>query len=205
MKKKLTAVALVIALVALAIAGGTLAYFTAQDTASNKITTGSIDIEVIEEMKTDNGNVTYPYTGEDGAPVLTIMPGHTQSKIVTVKNTGSSNAFIRVKIEKAWKNADSTTSAIPEAVTTDALALNMVSTKWVKVGDYYYYSEAVAPNAITEVLFDSFTFGSQYGNDYANLTADIVVSADAIQTENGAAEAAWGVKIAGGTVTAVTP
>ena len=49
MKKKILAICLVVALMATAIAGATLAYFTDKDQAANTFELGKVDIELIEK------------------------------------------------------------------------------------------------------------------------------------------------------------
>lgn len=49
MKKKLTAIFLCVALVAIAIVGASLAYFTDTDQATNTFAVGNVKIELIEQ------------------------------------------------------------------------------------------------------------------------------------------------------------
>lgn len=82
MKKKLTAIALVICLMAVAVIGGSLAYFTDTAKAENNFTTGNVDIEVNEVFK-------------EGAKLI---PGVDVQKEVRVENKGSEPAYVRVHI-----------------------------------------------------------------------------------------------------------
>lgn len=97
MKKKIVAFAMVFALAAVAVVGGSLAYFTDTDAKDNTFTTGNVKIELIENFG-DNDPTTpeklLPATGsaQDG----TLENGIT--KEVTVKNTGSEDAYVRVHI-----------------------------------------------------------------------------------------------------------
>lgn len=97
MKKKILAFAMVFALAAVAVVGGSLAYFTDTDAKDNTFTTGNVKIELIENFG-DNDPTTpeklLPATGsaQDG----TLENGIT--KEVTVKNTGSEAAYVRVHI-----------------------------------------------------------------------------------------------------------
>ena len=78
-KKKLT-LAAALALCLLAAVGGTLAWFTAQYRTTNVITTGSVEIRIVET--TDRGGEEAPYEDLlDG-----VMPGTAVSKIVRVEN-----------------------------------------------------------------------------------------------------------------------
>lgn len=67
---------------------GTLAYFTSENTAHNVITSGGVNIEVVEKTQGKDGVlVDFPKEGVRG-----VMPGSDVSKIVSVKNTGESEA-----------------------------------------------------------------------------------------------------------------
>ena len=81
MKRKVLVAALLV--IALALVGyGTAAYFTADGTATNVITTGSISITLDETSVDETGAVS---AFKD---VAGVMPGAKISKIVAVTNTG---------------------------------------------------------------------------------------------------------------------
>ena len=72
----------------------------------------------------------------------------------------------------------------------------MGSDKWVKNGDFYYYTEVVAPGTETEVLFDSITVVE--GKAPAGYTLHVELMSQSIQADgmNGdmkVVESAWGV------------
>lgn len=97
MKKKLLAFAMVFALAAVAVVGGSLAYFTDTDAKDNTFTTGNVDIELIENFGDNNPDTPeklLPATGS--AQAGTLKNGVT--KEVSVKNTGSEDAYVRVHI-----------------------------------------------------------------------------------------------------------
>ena len=97
MKKKLLAFAMVFALAAVAVVGGSLAYFTDTDAKDNTFTTGNVDIELIEKFGDNNPDTPeklLPATGS--AQAGTLKNGVT--KEVSVKNTGSEDAYVRVHI-----------------------------------------------------------------------------------------------------------
>lgn len=105
MKKKLTAIFLCVALVAIAIVGASLAYFTDTDEATNTFAVGNVKIDLIEQQRGENGLVPfeqnkklYPIVGsaqgdkdEYGMPIAK----NYVDKMVTIKNTGSEKAYIR--------------------------------------------------------------------------------------------------------------
>lgn len=106
MKKKILVLCLVVALAVTAVVGGTLAYFTDKDAATNTFTAGGVDIALIEQERDGHGGlqnftqdqVLMPIVGsaqgekdEQGQPVAE----NYIDKMVTIKNTGKSGAYVR--------------------------------------------------------------------------------------------------------------
>lgn len=96
-KKKILVLALTLAMVAILAVGGSLAYFTDSKTADNVFVSGNVAIKLIENFG-DNDPETpeklVPSTGS--AQNGTLQNGIT--KEVSVKNTGSEDAYVRVHI-----------------------------------------------------------------------------------------------------------
>lgn len=153
---------------------GTLAYFTFEDTAHNVITSGGVSIEVVEKTKSTDGAELEDFPKEG---ITGVMPGTEVSKIVSVKNTGNSEAWVRVKVNATIKSAED--KDLPSDVMTYT-----VSGDWTKEGDYYYYKEKVPAGESTSILFDTVKFDPEMGNEYQNCRANIVISAQAVQTAN---------------------
>ena len=148
---------------------GTLAYFTSENTAHNVITTGGVEIKLLEWA--DAGK-TKPFEDLDG-----IMPGCAATKIVEVKNTGHSSAWVRVKIEKEIFTEQAADSSM---VTVDINTAN-----WVPAEDgYLYYHRALQPGETTEPIFTSVTLSPQMGNEFQNATITVDIAAQAVQTAN---------------------
>ena len=107
MKKKIVALCLCVALAVVAIGGATLAYFTDTDEATNTFTAGGVKIDLIEQQVNKDGTAL-----EDFEQNQVLMPivGSAQGakdqfgqpvaenyidKIVTIENTGKSDAYVR--------------------------------------------------------------------------------------------------------------
>ena len=92
MKKKLTAVALVVCMLAIMLVGASLAYFTDQtEVKQNTFTVGNVEITLTEPAwDKDTG------TGEKDAPE--VYPGEALAKDPTVTNVGANPCFVRVKV-----------------------------------------------------------------------------------------------------------
>lgn len=114
MKKKLTAIALIVALLAVAVIGGSLAYFTDEtDTAVNTFTVGKVKIDLDEAKVNEDGK---PVKGEevvddpaDADRVIEntydLMPGLTYTKDPTVTvEKGSRDCYVRAFV--TLTNAD---------------------------------------------------------------------------------------------------
>lgn len=82
MKKKIIAICVVACLAVIAVAGATLAYFTAEDTVDNVFTMKGIKIKINEEFVQNSE----------------LIPGLDINKDITVTNTGTSDAYVRVHI-----------------------------------------------------------------------------------------------------------
>lgn len=173
MKRKILCLS-VIAIMLAILAAGTIAYFTAEGRAHNVITTGSINITVVEQQKGENG-MTVEYPTE---PITNVVPGAEISKIVTIRNDGKSTAWIRVKVGTEIK-------LVGEGVAdTSLIVLNFDDKNWTEKDGYYYYNKPVDPTESTTALFDTVKFDPQMGNEYQNCTVNINIYAQAVQTAN---------------------
>ena len=106
MKKKIIALSLAAIIAVTAIASASLAYLMDTDSADNVFTVGNVQIELVEQQRGENGleafedkKVLLPIVGSAQGDKDTLgMPtaANYVDKIVTVKNTGVSAAYIRV-------------------------------------------------------------------------------------------------------------
>lgn len=178
MKRKSLFLSLLVICISI-VAMGSLAYFNAEGTAHNVVTTGGVNIEVVEQMKDGNTLVDFPEEGIRG-----VMPGTSVSKIVKVKNTGTSEAWIRVKVSMFLKGADGGDLPLKLANDSDVMSFTVMD-GWVDGGDgYYYYTKPIVSDAFTDVLFEEVEFNPAMGNEYQNCAANILVYAQAVQTAN---------------------
>lgn len=177
MKKKLTIIS-VLVICATIVTSGTLAYFTAEDRARNVITSGGVNIELVETTKKGDGTeVEFPKEGLTG-----IMPGTSASKIVSVKNIGD-EAWIRVKVDTTI--LDSQGNELPQTIgDTSVVSYEVSSTDWFSSNGYYYYKDSVQMNESTNILFDEVRFAKEMGNEYQNCRIEIDIDAQAVQTAN---------------------
>ena len=117
MKKKITAIFLCVALVAIAIVGASLAYFTDKDEATNTFTMGNVKIDLQETFDPDTA---------------VLRPGsQTTNKIekkVWIENTGTENAYVWYEwyIPSALDSTDGSTG------TNNVLHVNSNGNSWDK-------------------------------------------------------------------------
>ena len=159
MKRKLLLLS-VLAICVATLAAGTLAYFSANGTARNVITTGNVSIAVEEWADADK---TQPFEDLTG-----IMPGTTVTKIAEVRNTGEADAWIRVRLTGDIRlTGDGTPD--PSLIKPD---LN--TTDWTLAADgYLYCNKAIRPGETTAPLFTCVTFDAGMGNEYQDAEAYI--------------------------------
>lgn len=173
MKKKILAIALAVAVLAIMVSGS-LAYFTAQDKVTNTFTVGSVKIEIYE-----NDQPTTDDTIEFGTliPIVnTDDPAADESytaKVVDVKNTGKNDAYIRTHI------------AIPTAL-VGYLHLDLTESGWERQADstatvdgvaYTVYAwdhtAAVTPGSFTNELLQGVYLGADVDLE-ENAAGDLV-------------------------------
>ena len=107
MKKKIVTCSLVVALLVIGVIGASLAYFTDTDNATNTFTVGNVKIKLIEQERNADGTALKDFEQDK---VLNPIVGSAQGekdkfgmptaknyvdKMVTVKNTGTNDAYIR--------------------------------------------------------------------------------------------------------------
>lgn len=174
MTKRKRIVALLVGVLLLAGAAGTFAWLSVTGVLVNEFGFGSVSPSVDETLK-DN-----------------------VKRDVSVKNTGSAPAYLRVAVDIYWQDQDGARlwdEPVADADYTiewgdkgDAAAANSPSS-WVLASDgFYYWTSPVAPLGKTDVLIKSVTERKAAGK---NLVVDI--STQAIQsTPDDAVTEAWG-------------
>lgn len=99
MKKKIVSLCLVVAMAAIAIVGGTLAYLTDRDQVDNTFTVGNVKIDLYEYTDYDgDGELNLEKKFQEYLNYTDIMPGNALPKVPYVENTGSNAAYVRVAV-----------------------------------------------------------------------------------------------------------
>lgn len=129
MKRKITLIAAAVICVSM-IVQGTNAFFTDREKAHNVITTGDLDIKLVEKALPEDGGEFVPFEN-----VIGVMPGKNVSKIVTVLNQGSQPAYVRVRLDKALKFAEGSSGAADWSLIT----CDMNTKDWTEKEGYFYY------------------------------------------------------------------
>ena len=170
MKRRIALAALVLLLVC-GVAGGTTAYYTTTAQATNVITTGGIDVDLQE------------WADEDGTPfedVLGVLPGRSVTKIVTAKNIGPNEAWVRLRFEKSVQLAEGVEGEVDPAL----VELDLNTEDWIEKDGWYYYSQKLLPGEISPPLFTEVNFAEEMGNVWQGSTVTIDVEMHAVQVAN---------------------
>lgn len=170
MKKRMLTAALALCCLAV-LATGTLAYFTAEETAQNVITMGALKMDLVELNE----------KGKPWTDVENIVPGMEVTKKAFVKNTGTVDFYTRVKITKRFVNEQG--EKLPE-LNTGLVELDLGEDWKLDEDGFYYYKEPVAPGEETKPLFTTVTFSTEMGNEYQNVKVKIDLDAQAVQSRN---------------------
>ena len=176
-KKKVGALSAVVALLAVAIIGGTMAYFTDTASKDNVFTIGNIDI-VLEEP------------AWDAAEHEDVYPGEALPKDPIITNVGENPCFVRAAI------ADVNGSG---ATFETNYVTGAVGEGWVNGGDGYYYymtplagpyqvaNEGMSP--VTTKLFDQIRIPTAVTNGDSETQYNLQISVQAVQAQG--AKPSW--------------
>ena len=141
------------------------------------VTVGS----TIAYLVTSSGPVANTFTPSKVTSAVeeTFTQGTDTKKDVKIKNTGDTNAYIRAAIVITWKDEDGNTMPVVPVTGVD-YTIDINTTDWTTSGGYYYYKEAVAPDAKTTNLINSCVSTGRY-TDGRKLCVEVIGSA--IQSE----------------------
>ena len=202
MKKYINKKSIIIAsvmLLLLVAVGTTLAYiFTETEPVENTFNPSKVSCAVVE----NNGT---PVTGS-------VTDTGNVKENVQIKNTGDTDAYIRVAVTVNWMNADGTRvwAQKPIQNTDYTITYNLSKDGWFDGGDgFYYYSKAVSPtspNNLTGILISNAALMSgvtaPVGTDGTPYYLSIEIVASAIQsTPKTVVEEQWGVTVKDGVIT----
>lgn len=158
----------------------TLAFFTAEDTALNRVTMGNVALILNDDTLDPETEDLVPFP-EEGFSF--VMPGDTVDKIVSVTNDGDNPIWVRVRLDRSLILAD-------EAADIDfnVLGLDLNLEDWTEGEDgWFYYKEILEPGVTTENLFTQVTFPTSLGNSFMNAEVEIDVLAQGVQSQNNGA------------------
>ncbi len=166
-KLRLTVIALVAIIITL-LSQGTLAYYSTVGKATNVITSGGVDLQIIE---TTNQGTPFPEEG------VYIIPGDVVSKQVAIKNVCEHPFYLRVKIVYGIDS-----EVLPAE---ECFKLNINNTDWTLKDGWYYYNKELLIGETTPFIFSNVEIvGSKVDNSYIGKTLRLTVDAQAVQSEN---------------------
>ena len=159
-----------VALIATLAVGGTLAWLSAYtQPVKNTFVMGTVPPQVTENFD------------------------HRVKEDVAVTNTGNIPAYIRVALVFTWQEGEDENAKVvgtpvdPE----EDLVIDWGDSGWIKIGDYYYYTQPVAAGATTSNLIDKAEVKTANG-----YRMNLQVIADSIQANpTSVVEGQWGVMV----------
>ena len=171
-----------VALIATLAVGGTLAWLSAYtQPVKNTFVMGTVPPQVTENFE-----------------------NHQVKEDVAVTNTGNIPAYIRVALVFTWQEGEGENAKVVGTPVDPAEDLNIVwgdgtgtgtaeapGNGWIKIGDYYYYTQPVAAGATTSNLIDKAEVKTANG-----YRMNLQVIADSIQANpTSVVQSQWGVMV----------
>lgn len=165
-KRPLVLLAALVLLIALGVGATVGLLHTGTEPLQNDFTYGKVSSEVLESFEAENG----VYAKRD----------------VRIKNTGNTDAYIRVLLVFTWKDADGNVFVNKPELDRDYQINLALSNGWIVaqngIGAYIYYKYPVAAGAETPVLIDSVRLADGVtGPENGKYSLSVEVVADAVQ------------------------
>ena len=180
MKKKVTAIALAVCILAVAVIGATMAYFTDTDSKTNTFTFGKVDIDLTEDSTNENGAVKGDISTDGGITYPGVLPGLVYSKVLTVTvKRDSLDAWVII------------TATVPTVYDWDGLFNDSIDTaNFTKdrktVGEntvYYFYANAAVTAGSSVTPFTEVKINPALTQNDVAKKFDMVINAYAIQKD----------------------
>ena len=153
----------------------TLAYYTVLGKATNVITSGDVQLKIIE--KTADGS-DFPAEG------VSVIPGDIVSKRVTVENVCNQPFYLRVQLVSSTTN-----EALPP---DECMNVNIDTVNWTLRDGYYYYNRVLQPTETTPALFTEVEIvGEKVDRTHGGSVLSLTVNAYAVQSANNPADHPW--------------
>ena len=186
-QKKRRWAAVIAAVAAVALASVAVAFMLRRAEAQSDFTPAAVTCAVHEKVNGVEKEAT-------DSPIY----GSVKSDI-TVENTGTTAAFLRVRLSACWVDANGNVTGAPSKLPEITLRQD-----WLDAGDgLYYYELPVEPGQRTTVLCDLMQLGTSISPTGAAVYQQVTVLAEAVQAlPEKAAREAWGVTVADGRITA---
>lgn len=155
--RKGIAVMSIILLMTIMISGGTMAWFVSNSKSTSEIELGTVKIKVIR----------------------------TEDKKIHIKNLGTSDSYVRVRLIPQWSN--------PNLSVSNAV-LDLSNENWTskQADGYYYYKKPLKANYVTSNLLNDISIGT-LKEDYKGETFTLKVVAEGVQTAHDAWKDTWGI------------
>mgnify|MGYP001658210665 FL=1 len=184
-KKQLLRTLIACGLVVSVAAGGTVAYLTDAETATNTFTVGKVKIDLEEPS----------YPGNDSDEVKNIIPNQEIVKDPQIENTDNNDALVFIRVEIPQETFTDEDDGIGEQKKQDLFRLKGVSDQWellrtetvagedgkAKTSYVYGYKKTLGKDATTDKLFQKVQMKNAVESDLSGNVEDIIVTACAIQ------------------------
>lgn len=189
MAKKTKHILTILALLLVALVGGTIAYYTSQQKFDNEFSVAEPGVAIQEKfMPTDSW-----------------VPGEEKSKEVWFTNTGEMDMFLRFSVEAEWEGSDHPEVDADSVITLfwnqgndqrddEKPPIDFVADKQEK---YYYYTKLLKAGESTQHVLESVKFATNLSNDghlnsdYSNTQINLTITGETVLADPGAVAEQW--------------
>lgn len=183
--KKNKLLILLITLCVLVPVGGAVAYFRAETSSRNKLSSGNVGIELMDT--TSEGDAIQ---SEEGIDFTFAYPGAVKEKETFVQNISDNDLYTRITVTKYWidEEGNKVIDADPKLI---EVVTNDTSNWIIQDSDendeivYFYFRKPLSPQEATDLFINRIKLSGKITNDgeieYSELSAHLSFEADAVQ------------------------
>lgn len=159
------------ALALLIIGGSSLARVVKKGETENSISSGEVKVSLVN-ISSDGEEMPELITG--------ILPGDTLDNIVSVKNTGEHDEFVRIALDKVIYETAEEANVLDDSGASFLFNEN----DWTYCDGYYYYNNVLAAGETSKPLYNGIYLDKSMSNAYKLAVMDVEITVDAVQSVN---------------------
>ncbi|WP_455682392.1 hypothetical protein [Thomasclavelia sp.] len=181
--------------------GGAIAYFHADTSSNNKLSSGNVGIEIKDATTNEDGQINH-----DGITFNFGYPGAIKDKQTFVENISNNDLYTRITVTKYWEDEDG--NKIIDANPKLIEIITNAQDNWIIQDNdvnsevvHFYYKKILKPGETTDLFVNQIKLSGMIDDSemmiYSGLNAHLAFEAEAVQKvgAKSAIMSEWGLNV----------